>query len=311
MILLNILLLLVGFVLLIKGADFFVDGSSSVAKLLKVPSVVIGLTIVAMGTSAPEAAVSITAGIAGSNEIAISNVVGSNICNMLVVVGVCAVMKPFVLDKTILKRDFPVNIGANAILLGMMLVGSILSRFNGVVMLILMALYITWLVVSAIKNREESTEEIKTLSPILSIVYIIGGLAAVVFGGDLVVDNATVIAKAMGWSETFIGLTIIAIGTSLPELVTSIVASKKGENGLALGNVVGSNIFNIMFILGLSSSISPIAVDSRAITNTIFLLVMTVLMYVICVSRKKLGRVEGFVMISLYVAYTVYLLMVG
>ncbi len=311
MILLNILLLLVGFVLLIKGADFFVDGSSSVAKLLKVPSVVIGLTIVAMGTSAPEAAVSITAGIAGSNEIAISNVVGSNIFNMLVVVGVCAAMKPFVLDKTILKRDFPVNIGANAILLGMMLVGSVLSRFNGVVMLILMALYITWLVVSAIKNREESAEEIKTLSPILSIVYIIGGLAAVVFGGDLVVDNATVIAKAMGWSETFIGLTIIAIGTSLPELVTSIVASKKGENGLALGNVVGSNIFNLMFILGLSSSISPIAVDSRAITNTIFLLVMTVLMYILCVSRKKLGRVEGFVMVSLYVAYTVYLLMVG
>lgn len=311
MILLNILLLLVGFVLLIKGADFFVDGSSSVAKLLKVPSVVIGLTIVAMGTSAPEAAVSITAGIAGSNEIAISNVVGSNIFNMLVVVGVCAVMKPFVLDKTILKRDFPVNIGANVILLGMMLVGSVLSRFNGVVMLILMALYITWLVVSAIKNREESAEEIKTLSPILSIVYIIGGLAAVVFGGDLVVDNATVIAKAMGWSETFIGLTIIAIGTSLPELVTSIVASKKGENGLALGNVVGSNIFNLMCILGLSSGISPIAVDSRAITNTIFLLVMTVLMYILCVSRKKLGRVEGFVMVSLYVAYTVYLLMVG
>lgn len=311
MILLNILLLLVGFVLLIKGADFFVDGSSSVAKLLKVPSVVIGLTIAAMGTSAPEAAVSITAGIAGSNEIAISNVVGSNIFNMLVVVGVCAVMKPFVLDKTILKRDFPVNIGANVFLLGMMLVGSVLSRFNGVVMLILMALYITWLVVSAIKNREESAEEIKTLSPILSIVYIIGGLAAVVFGGDLVVDNATVIAKAMGWSETFIGLTIIAIGTSLPELVTSIVASKKGENGLALGNVVGSNIFNLMFILGLSSGISPIAVDSRAITNTIFLLVMTVLMYILCVSRKKLGRVEGFVMVSLYVAYTVYLLMVG
>lgn len=311
MILLNILLLLVGFVLLIKGADFFVDGSSSVAKLLKVPSVVIGLTIVAMGTSAPEAAVSITAGIAGSNEIAISNVVGSNIFNMLVVVGVCAAMKPFVLDKTILKRDFPVNIGANVILLGMMLVGSVLSRFNGVVMIILMALYITWLVVSAIKNREESAEEIKTLSPILSIVYIIGGLAAVVFGGDLVVDNATVIAQAMGWSETFIGLTIIAIGTSLPELVTSIVASKKGENGLALGNVVGSNIFNLMFILGLSSSISPIAVDSRAITNTIFLLVMTVLMYILCVSRKKLGRVEGFVMVSLYVAYTVYLLMVG
>lgn len=311
MILLNILLLLVGFVLLIKGADFFVDGSSSVAKLLKVPSVVIGLTIVAMGTSAPEAAVSITAGIAGSNEIAISNVVGSNIFNMLVVVGVCAIIKPFALDKTILKRDFPVNIVASVILLIMMLVGSILSRFNGIVMLILMIAYVAWLVISAIKNREEGSEEIKTLSPILSIVYIVGGLAAVIFGGDLVVDNATVIAKAAGWSETFIGMTIIAIGTSLPELVTSIAASRKGDNGLALGNVVGSNIFNILFILGLSSTMSPIPVDSRAIINTILLLVMTILMYVLCVLRKKLSRVEGAIMVAVYALYTVYLLYVG
>ncbi len=311
MIIANIFLLLLGFVLLIKGADFFVDGSSSVAKLLRVPSVVIGLTIVALGTSAPEAAVSITAGVSGSNEIAVSNVVGSNIFNMLVVVGVCALIKPFVLDKTILKRDFPVNIVASVILLGMMLVGSVLSRFNGIVMLVLMIAYISFLVVCAIKNREESEDEIKTLSPILSIIYIIGGLAAVIFGGDLVVDNATVIAKAIGWSETFIGLTIIAIGTSLPELVTSIMASKKGDNGLALGNVVGSNIFNLLFILGLSSSVSPIAVDSRAIINVIFLLIMTVLMYVLCVVRKKLTRVEGAVMVTVYALYTVYLLYVG
>lgn len=311
MIILNILLLVVGFALLIKGADFFVDGSSSVAKLLKVPSVVIGLTIVAMGTSAPEAAVSITAGVAGSNEIAISNVVGSNIFNMLVVVGVCALIKPFALDKTILKRDFPVNIVALTILLGMMLVGSVLSRINGVLMLIIMALYIAWLVITAIRNREESSEEIKTLSPFKSILFIIIGLAAVIFGGDLVVDNATVIAKAAGWSETFIGLTIIAIGTSLPELVTSIVASKKGENGLALGNVVGSNIFNILFILGLSSSISPIAVDSRAVFNVIFLIIMTVAMYLLCVVRKKLGRVEGSIMVFVYALYTIYLLYVG
>ena len=311
MILLNILLLLVGFVLLIKGADFFVDGSSSIAKLLKIPSVVIGLTIVALGTSAPEAAVSITAGISGSNEIAVSNVVGSNIFNMLMVVGVCAIIKSFELDKNILKRDFPVNITANAVLLIMMLIGSVLSRTNGIILLVMMVLYIVWLVVNALKNREESSDEIKTLSPILSVIYIIGGLAAVIFGGDLVVDNATVLAKAMGWSETFIGLTIIAIGTSLPELVTSVVASKKGENGLALGNVVGSNIFNIMFILGLSSSISPIAIDSRAIINTILLLSVTIAMYVLCVARKKLGRVEGIIMVSLYAVYTGYLLYVG
>ena len=311
MIVLNILLLLLGFVLLIKGADFFVDGSSSIAKLLKVPSVVIGLTIVAMGTSAPEAAVSITAGISGSNEIAISNVVGSNIFNMLVVVGTCAIIKSFDLDRNILKRDFPVNIVANVVLLGAMLLGSAISRFDGIMMLLLMIAYIMWLVVNALKNREESSDNIKTISPILSVVYIIGGLAAVIFGGDLVVDNATVLAQAMGWSETFIGLTIIAIGTSLPELVTSIVASKKGENGLALGNVVGSNIFNLLFIIGLSSSITEIAVDLSAIMNTVFLLIMTVLMYVLCVVRKKLGRVEGIIMVSLYAAYTGYLLYVG
>ncbi len=308
---LSVLWLLVGFVLLIKGADFFVDGSSSIAKIMKVPSVVIGLTIVAMGTSAPEAAVSITAGISGSNEIAISNVVGSNIFNMLVVVGVCALIKPFTLDKTILKRDFPVNIVASVVLLGLMMLGSALGLIDGITLLVLMSAYITWLVVAAIKNREESSEEIKTLSPLLSIVYIVGGLAAVIFGGDLVVDNATILAQAMGWSETLIGLTIIAIGTSLPELVTSIVASRKGENGLALGNVVGSNIFNIMFILGLSSSVSSIAVDSRAISNVVFLIVMTILMFLLCVIRKKLTRVEGAVMVSLYAAYTGYLLYIG
>lgn len=311
MIFLNVLLLLVGFVLLIKGADFFVDGSSSVAKLLKIPSVVIGLTIVAMGTSAPEAAVSITAGIQGSNEIAISNVVGSNIFNMLVVVGVCALIKPFDLDKTILKRDFPVNIIAGAVLLVVALMGMVLSRLDGVILLAMMAIYITWLVVSAIRNREESDDEIKTMSPILSIICIVGGLAAVIFGGDLVVDNAVAIAKVFGLSETFIGMTIIAIGTSLPELVTSIVASKKGENGLALGNVVGSNIFNILLILGLSSSLSEIALDSRAVANVIFLIAMTVIMYLLCVFRKKLSRGVGIGMVSAYAVYTGYLLYLG
>lgn len=311
MIFLNILLLLVGFVLLIKGADFFVDGSSSIAKLMKIPSVVIGLTIVAMGTSAPEAAVSISAGIQGSNEIAISNVVGSNIFNMLVVVGSCALIKPFALDKNILKRDFPVNIAASIILLAFASIGSALGIIDGIVMLVLMISYITWLVIAAMKNREEGSDDIKTLSPIVSVICIIGGIAAIIFGGNLVVENAKAIASAIGLSETFIGLTIVAIGTSLPELVTSIVASKKGENGLALGNVVGSNIFNLLFILGISSSITPIAVDSVAIVNIAIVLAITILIWVLCLFTKKLGRIPGAVMILSYIAYTVYLIIQG
>ncbi|MBQ4128228.1 MAG: calcium/sodium antiporter [Ruminococcus sp.] len=311
MIVLNILLLIVGFVLLIKGADFFVDGSSSVARLLKVPSVIIGLTIVAMGTSAPEASVSISAAIAGSNEIAVSNVVGSNIFNMLVVVGVCAAMKPFDLNKKILKRDFPINIVANAVVLLFIVIGSSIARIDGIIMLLIMAAYISYLVIDAMRNREEVSEDVKVMSPLVSIICIIGGLAAIIFGGNLVVNNATEIARAVGWSETFIGLTIVAVGTSLPELVTSAVAAKKGENGLALGNVVGSNIFNLLLILGLSGSISPITVDTRAIINTSVLLIMTVAMYLVCLIKKKLGRGIGIAMVSLYVAYTVYLVIVG
>ncbi len=305
----NIILLLIGFVLLIKGADFFVDGSSSVAKLLGVPAVVIGLTVVAMGTSAPEAAVSITAGISGSNGIAISNVIGSNIFNMLVVVGVCAAIKPFKPDSDILKRDFPINTIASVILLVIMIAGASLSRIDGIIMLVLMIAYLVGIVGSALKNRETADEDIKQISPLLSIVCIIGGLAAIIFGGDLVVDNAVAIAKAVGWSETFIGLTIIAIGTSLPELVTSIVAARKGESGLALGNVIGSNIFNILFILGLSSSISPIKVDMDGIINGIFIVVMTVVMFIWCkLSSKKITRASGIIWIAFYIAYTAYLL---
>ncbi len=305
----NILLLIVGFVLLIKGADFFVDGSSSVAKLLGVPSVIIGLTIVAMGTSAPEAAVSITAGIAGSNEIAISNVIGSNLFNMLVVVGVCAAIKPFELDRGIMKRDFPVNVAASVIVLICVFLGKSFGRIDGIVVLVIMALYLGWVVFSAIKHREVSSEEVQSLSPVLSIVFIAGGLAAIIFGGDLVVDNAVAIAKAVGWSETFIGLTIIAIGTSLPELVTSIVAARKGESGLALGNVIGSNIFNLLFILGLSGSLTPILTNTDALINVVFLLVSTVVIFIWCLFSKKISRTTGIIWVLAYVAYTIYLLL--
>ena len=302
--------LLVGFVLLIKGADFFVDGSSSVAKLLGIPGFVIGLTVVAMGTSAPEAAVSITAGISGSNEIAISNIIGSNLFNLLVVAGLSAVIKPFKIENTILKRDYPINVGACVLLLAMIFIGGTLGRFDGIILLGLFIAYVVYVVIDALKHRSSNnSEDVKTMNPVLSIVAIIGGLAAVIFGGDLVVDNAVAIAQRLNWSETFIGLTIIAIGTSLPELVTSVVAAKKGESGLALGNVIGSNLFNIMLVLGLSTAISPIATDSSMITNAVIMLAVTAIVYVACLIKKSLGRVVGAICVSGYAAYTVYLIM--
>ena len=291
-------LLVVGFILLIKGADFFVEGSSSLAQILKVPSVVIGLTIVAMGTSAPEASVSINAALAGSNDIAISNVVGSNIFNGLVVVGVCAFLSAFKTNRDILKRDMPLNIIVTAILC-IMLLDRHINHIEGIILLISMAVYIAVMVISALKNRE-TADECKILSLPKSLIFIIGGLIAVIFGGTLVVDNACLIAKDFGVSENFIGLTIIAIGTSLPELVTSITATRKGDSGLALGNAIGSNLFNILFILGMSATICPLNVLSESIIDCIILLVSAVILYVFARTKKTMNRWEGIVCCLLY-----------
>lgn len=300
------LLLLIGFVLLIKGADFFVDGSSSLARIMKVPSVIIGLTIVAMGTSAPEASVSVNAALAGSNDIAISNVIGSNLFNGLVVVGVCAFMAGFKTNPEILKRDMPLNIIVTAILC-IMLLDRHINHIEGIILLISMAVYIAVMVISALKNRE-TADECKILSLPKSLIFIIGGLIAVIFGGTLVVDNACLIAKDFGVSENFIGLTIIAIGTSLPELVTSITATRKGDSGLALGNAIGSNLFNILFILGMSATICPLNVLSESIIDCIILLVSAVILYVFARTKKTINRWEGIVCVFLYVGYTAYLL---
>lgn len=299
-------LLLVGFVLLIKGADFFVEGSSSLARILQIPSVIIGLTIVAMGTSAPEASVSINAALAGSNDIAISNVVGSNIFNGLVVVGVCAVLAAFQTNKDILKRDMPLNIFVSAILCLMFLDGK-LSRTEGILLLAGMILYLCFMIRSALNNREPGAD-IQTLSLPVSLLYIVGGLAAVIFGGDLVVDKACIIARSWGVSQNFIGLTIIAIGTSLPELVTSIVATRKGDSSLALGNAIGSNLFNILFILGMSSVISPLHVLDESVIDCLLLTVSAVILYLFARSKKKMTRLEGAICILLYISYTAYLL---
>ena len=300
------ILLLVGFVLLIKGADFFVEGSSSLARILRIPSVIIGLTIVAMGTSAPEASVSINAALAGSNDIAISNVVGSNIFNGLVVVGVCAVLAAFQTNKDILKRDMPLNICVSAILCLMFLDGK-LSRTEGILLLAGMVLYLCFMIRSALKTREPGAD-IQTLSLPVSLLYIVGGLAAVIFGGDLVVDKACIIARSWGVSQNFIGLTIIAVGTSLPELVTSIVATRKGDSSLALGNAIGSNLFNILFILGMSSVISPLHVLDESVIDCLLLTVSAVILYLFARSKKKMTRLEGVICILLYISYTAYLL---
>ena len=302
----EILGLLVGFLFLVKGADAFVDGASALAKLMRIPSVIIGLTIVAMGTSAPEASVSITAGLAGSNEIALGNVIGSNIFNSLGVVGICAVIYAFATDKDILKRDLPINV-AVSVLLTLMLMDGVLSRLDGVILLVLMACYIGLMIRQALKDRISKEEETEKISLPKSLIYIALGLAAVIFGGNLVVDNATLLAQKLGMSETFIGLTIVAIGTSLPELVTSLVASAKKESGLALGNAIGSNIFNILFILGMSAVLSPIPAAAESVIDGVLMTGVAVLMLVFAWTKKGFSKMEGILCVLLYIVYTAYL----
>ncbi len=301
------LLLLIGFVLLIKGADLFVDGSSSIAGILKVPSVIIGLTIVAMGTSAPEAAVSINAGLAGNSDISLGNIVGSNIFNLLVVIGACAVIFPAKSNEEILKRDLWWNIGVSVLLLVTIFDGN-LSRLEGLIFLAIFIFYLGLMVRSAMKNRTEETP-MDVLPLWKSLLFVALGLAAVVFGGDMVVDNASMIAKAWGMSDTLVGLTIVAIGTSLPELVTSITASKKGDSGIALGNAVGSCLFNILFILGMASAITPINAVPELIIDTAILIAVTVLILIVAKTDKKTNRIEGIICVAAYIIYTAYIIM--
>lgn len=306
------LLIVVGFVLLIKGADMFVEGSSSIAKMLKIPSMIVGLTIVAMGTSAPEAAVSISATLSGSNDMAVGNIVGSCILNLVLIVGICAVLKPMNVEKSLLKMDFPVSLLSAAILLVVCMGKSlIVSRIEGIILFALFTAYIIYTVVRALKFRkgaEAETEEIKVLSLPKTIIFTVIGAAAIVFGGQLTVESAKTIASNLGVSEHLIGLTVVALGTSLPELVTSIVASKKGESDMALGNVIGSNIFNILFILGMTAAISPVKVDMDSIYDSIILVVLVAMTFIFALTKKKINRVEGGVMILSYAAYTSYII---
>lgn len=324
-----------GFILLIVGADIFVEGSSSIAKLLKIPAIIIGLTVVAFGTSMPEASVSINAALAGENSIAVSNAVGSNIFNLLVVLGASALICPVHTNDTAVKKEIPYSI-ISAIVLGILLCFGVsfaaeaaeasgffakmsgaaytLGRIGGVVLLLMFALYMFWQIGGALKARRQNPEqedesEAKATSPMMAIEMIILGIVGIIIGGNLVVDSATVIAQNFGMSQTFIGLTIVAVGTSLPELVTSMVAARKGESDLALGNVIGSNIFNIIFILGFSSVLFPMTVDVHTIYDILVLIGVSVVSWFFCKSKKKVSRVEGGIMLAMYVAYFVYILL--
>ena len=318
-----LLFLVIGFVLLIKGADFFVEGSSSVAKRLHVPSIIIGLTIVAMGTSLPETAVSVSASLTGNNELAVSNVVGSNIFNLMVVIGVCAVLSTVNVAKDTIKRDIPFSLICAGFLMLLGIVGlgdksgMTLGHLDGVIFLVLFTGYIFCMIKIALKaNREGrkveieggSDEEIKLLSVPMSIVFIVGGAIAIAIGGDMTVDAASRIASELGMSQTLIGLTIVSIGTSLPELVTSIVAARKNEVDMALGNAIGSNVFNILMVLGIASAISPISIITENIIDLCVLIVFTVCVWIFAGTRKKIGKIEGVCMVALYAAYAVYII---
>lgn len=299
--------LIIGFVLLIKGADFFVDGASSIAGKLKVPSLIIGLTVVSMGTSMPEAAVSISASLSGNNAISLGNVIGSNIFNLLVVVGVSSMILPIVTDKSILKRDMPTSIAITAALCLMLLDGN-LSRLDAAILLVMFAAYMFILIRSALKNRTEGSEQ-KVMSWAKSILYSVVGVAAIIGGGQLVVENAKTIAANLGMGETLVGLTVVALGTSLPELVTSIVAAKKGESGIAMGNVVGSNIFNILFVLGMAGVIKPMTADSAFFIDTGILIGVSAMMLFFAFTKRKTSRLEGAISTTVYCAYTAYIIM--
>ncbi len=312
------IILLLGFLSLTKGADFFVEGAAATAQKLKIPSFIIGMTIVAMGTSAPECAVSITAALKGNNQLAVSNAVGSNIFNLMVVCGACALVVPLAVKTDILKREFPFSILVAVLLLAVGVFQMEIGRLDGILLLAVFAIFLYWMVRSAVKARKRQTnvqgvsadgadEPIRELSSLRCIIYIAGGLTAIVLGGDWVVDSASVIAESFGMSQNLIGLTVVAFGTSLPELVTSFAAAKKSQSDMALGNVIGSNIFNILLILGLAAAISPMAFHMENAIDTALLILMSIEVYFFSRKDHDIRRQEGILMLAEYAAYMVYI----
>lgn len=304
----QIAILIIGFVFLVKGADMFVDGASNIAYNFKIPTLIVGLTIVAFGTSAPEAAVSIAASVAGNNAISIGNVVGSNIFNLLCIIGVCALIGTLPVDKELLKRDFPVVLGSTVLLVLFAHLFGELSRVIGILFLALIIIYVYLMVKKAKSNPEVSEIQEAKFGMGKSVIFLIIGLIGIILGAEFVVNSASFLASMFGLSDTLIGLTIVAIGTSLPELVTSLTALKKGDTGIVIGNIIGSCLFNILFILGISSAIVPMPIAPTMMTDLIFLVAITALSYIFANTKDKFDRKEGLVLFVLFIIYMAFVI---
>ena len=328
-ILILLVFMAVGVFFLVKFCDVFVGAASSIAKKLHIAPMIIGLTVVAMGTSCPELAVSVSDSIAclvegGNANVAIGNVVGSNICNIVLVLGLSIIFTPIIVKKSSLKKEFPFLLGVSLLLVLFVLISGAVtgtyevSRWMGIVFVVLIVAYITFLVIDAKKNPivNENEEEIKDMKMWKAILLVILGAIGIACGGEFVVFGAKGLAvtgaTAMGinhdLAESLVGLTIVAVGTSLPELVTSVVAAKKGENDIALGNVIGSNIFNILFVLGISATVNPLTTGSQIIIDLIVMMAISVLLFGFALT-KKLNRKMGIVFIAIYVLYLTYLIL--
>lgn len=307
-ILLQLVLMAVGFGMLVKGADWFVDGASGIAERFGIPQLVIGLTIVAMGTSAPEAAVSITSALKGNAGITIGNVVGSNILNILIILGAASAIVPIAVAKSTVCIEIPYMLAMTALLLVFGYTGNEIVLWEGIVFWIAFIVYLVYLMHMARTNKEESTE-VSEKQPLWKLILSVAmGVVLIVWGSDVAVDAATAAARIIGLSERFIGLTIVALGTSLPELVTSVNAARKGKADIAIGNIVGSNIFNILFVVGTTALITPVAFESRFIIDCLVAIGAGVLLWLYVFKDRKLSRMEGAVLLAAYAADFIYLM---
>ena len=309
----QLLFLVIGFVMLVKGADWFVEGASKVAEKFGIPQLVIGLTIVAIGTSLPEAAVSTSAALKGSAEITIGNVVGSNIMNILLILGITSVISPLAVQKSTIKYELPMVIGATVLLAALGLFDGTIGRIDGVILLAGMVLYLLYLLRMARKGQAVAEEQEKEQADKsdgmfkLILLILIGGVM-IVWGSDITVDAATELARIFGMSERLIGLTIVAFGTSLPELVTSATAAINGKADIAVGNIVGSNLFNILFVVGIAATITPVIYQSAFLVDTIVCVATAVLLWVCVLRKQKLERHGGAILLACYVGYFFYLM---
>lgn len=313
---LNILLLIIGLALVVGGANFLTDGAASIAKRFRLSDLVIGLTVLAFGTSAPELTVSLMAALKGSADIAIGNVIGSNIFNILAIVGITALIMPLTMSNSTIRIEIPLTILSSAVLFFMandrlldMAGENVITRTEGFVLLAFFLIFLFY--TFNMSKGEESPGQVRQFALPLSIIMVIGGLVALVFGGDLFVDNAAMLAGRMEVSESVVAITIVAGGTSLPELVITLVAAIKKRPGMAIGNIVGSNLFNILLILGVSSSISPIRIQGITVVDYGIFILSAILLYVfgLFFGDKTIKRFEGSILLSLFICYTVYLLM--